>query len=166
MIIKIAKISDIESIMNMYDSCVRGMINEGINQWDNEYPNRDIIKNDIKAETYYVALLKNKVIAGVNIDQKQDNQYLDVKWKDKTNSFLVVHRLAVSKNWWGKGIGRLLMLYAEDLVIQKKLKSIRLDTYSENPLAISFYKKLGYEELGAINLKPNKKEYYCFEKII
>ena len=166
MIIRIAKISDIESIMNMYNSCVRGMINEGINQWDNEYPNRDIIKNDIKAETYYVSLLKNKVIAGVNIDQKQDNQYLDVKWKDKTNSFLVVHRLAVSKNWWGKGIGKLLMLYAEDLVIQKKLKSIRLDTYSENPLAISFYKKLGYEELGAINLKPNKKEYYCFEKII
>ena len=30
----------------------------------------------------------------------------------------------------------------------------------------AFYRRLGYNELGSINLKPNKNEYYCFEKII
>ena len=58
------------------------------------------------------------------------------------------------------------MLFAEKLVIAKQLKSIRLDTYSGNPKAMEFYIQLGYNELGTINLKPNKNEYYCFEKII
>ncbi len=46
------------------------------------------------------------------------------------------------------------------------MKSVRLDTYSGNPKAMEFYKNLNYVELGKINLKANKNEYYCFEKII
>ena len=58
------------------------------------------------------------------------------------------------------------MIFTEKLVIENGLKSIRLDTYSGNPKAMEFYRRLGYNELGSINLKPNKNEYYCFEKII
>ena len=58
------------------------------------------------------------------------------------------------------------MIYCEEVVMKKNLKSIRLDTYSENPLAINFYKRLGYNFLGKIDLKPGKSKYYCFEKII
>ena len=58
------------------------------------------------------------------------------------------------------------MEFAENLVRKKNLKSIRLDTYSGNPKAMNFYRKLGYEELGTIDLKPNKDKYHCFEKII
>ena len=91
---------------------------------------------------------------------------MDINWEDKSNSFLVVHRLAVEEEYWHKNIGKKLMLFTEALVKEKELKSIRLDTYSGNPKAISFYKKLKYNQLGHINLKPNKNEYYCFEKII
>ena len=56
--------------------------------------------------------------------------------------------------------------YSSYRELEKKLKSIRLDTYSNNPKAIHFYKNLGYNQLGTINLKPNKKHYYCFEKLL
>ena len=58
------------------------------------------------------------------------------------------------------------MLFTEKLVLERGLKSIRLDTYSGNPKAMEFYIRLGYTELGAIDLKPEKDKYYCFEKII
>ena len=58
------------------------------------------------------------------------------------------------------------MIFAESLVREKKLNSIRLDTYSSNPIAINFYLNLGYIKKGEIFLKPNKNEYYCFEKLI
>jgi len=58
------------------------------------------------------------------------------------------------------------MIFTEKLVMEKDLKSIRLDTYSGNPKAMEFYIRLGYRELGAIYLKLDKNEYYCFEKII
>ena len=164
--IRIAKKSDLGNIMRMYNSCVNGMIKNGIDQWDESYPNREIISEDINSKTYYVLEIQEQVIGGINIDKNQDPTYLDINWRDNSNAFLVVHRLAVKEEFWDKKIGKSLMLFAEKLVIEKQLKSIRLDTYSGNPKAMEFYLQLGYTELGTINLKPNKNEYYCFEKII
>jgi GNAT superfamily N-acetyltransferase len=142
------------------------MMKNNIDQWDESYPNTEIITSDLEADTYYVVESKGEIIGGINIDPNQDKTYLAINWKDTSDSFLVVHRLGVKEEFWNKKIGKDLMLFTEKLVKKKGLKSIRLDTYSGNPKAIEFYKRLGYTELGAINLKPNKNEYYCFEKII
>ena len=163
--IRKAEIIDLDNIMSMYQSCINGMIKNGIDQWDSTYPNSQVIVNDINNNTYYIIEQEN-IIGGITIDKNQDPTYLDIKWEDQENKFLSVHRLAVKENYWGQGIGKKLMLFAEKLVVINKLRSIRLDTYSGNPYAMLFYKKLGYKKLGSINLKPNKNEYYCFEKII
>jgi len=166
MIIRKAEISDLENIMLMYKSCVAGMIANGIDQWDESYPNTEVIMEDLIAQTYFVAIENEIIIAGINIDQNQDDTYLALDWEDKKNQFLVVHRLAVKVEFWNDGIGKSLMLFTENLVTEKGLNSIRLDTYSGNPKAMEFYIRLGYRELGTIDLKPNKDKYHCFEKII
>ena len=166
MIVRKAYKSELKDIMKMYKSCIRGMIRNGIDQWDSSYPNSRIITSDLLAGTYYVAEIKSEIIGGINIDQNQDKTYLNINWKDTSNSFLVVHRLAVKEEFWNKKIGKDLMLFTEKLAKKKGLKSIRLDTYSGNPKAMNFYKRLAYTELGSIDLKANKNEYYCFEKII
>ena len=38
-------------IMIIYKSCLSGMINVGIDQWDKEYPNKTIITTDINSES-------------------------------------------------------------------------------------------------------------------
>jgi predicted GNAT family acetyltransferase len=154
--IRKATLEDIDNIMHMYNSCVSGMIDEGIDQWDSTYPNKQILLKDIKCSTYFVVEINKEIIAGINIDKNQDKTYLSIKWYDKSNSFLVVHRLA----------GKKLMLFTERLVINNKLNSIRLDTYSGNPKAMEFYSRLGYKNMGSIQLKINKEDYFCFEKII
>ena len=164
--IRKGNIKDIDAIMSMYNSCVNGMIHMGIDQWDETYPNRNIILEDLKQKTYFVAIKDSLIVGGVNIDALQDDSYLSINWKDKKNAFLSVHRLAVDKKYWDQNIGKNLMLFAEELVKKKKLNSIRLDTYSGNPKAMNFYKQLGYHQLGYIYLKEGKNEYYCFEKII
>ena len=166
MIIRKAQTSDLGNIMLMYKSCVAGMLKNSIDQWDATYPNAGVIMEDLIAQTYFVAIENTIIIAGINIDQNQDKTYLTIDWEDKQNQFLVVHRLAVKVGFWNDGIGKSLMLFTENLVIEKGLNSIRLDTYSGNPKAMEFYKRLGYTRLGHIYLKPNKNEYYCFEKII
>ena len=166
MIIRKANKADLDNIMLMYKSCVKGMLTNDIDQWDETYPNNGVIMEDLIAQSYFVAEENSIIIGGINIDQNQDPTYLEIDWEDKSDSFLVVHRLGVKEEFWNKKIGKDLMLFTEKLVIEKGLKSIRLDTYSGNPKAMEFYRRLGYTELGAINLKPNKNEYYCFEKII
>jgi len=166
MIIRKANKKDLNNIMKMYKSCVTGMLKNGIDQWDESYPNTKIISEDLNVRTYYVAEIDGTIVGGVNIDKNQDNTYLAIDWEDKSDSFLVVHRLAVKEELWNKKIGKDLMLFTEKLVMKKRLKSIRLDTYSGNPKAMEFYRRLGYAELGMIDLKPDKDKYYCFEKII
>lgn len=166
MIIRKGNKKDLSSIMLMYKSCVKGMLANGIDQWDDSYPNTEIISQDLEMMTYYVSIFNEEIIGGINIDQNQDKTYLEIDWEDKSNSFLVVHRLAVKEEYWNKKVGKDLMLFTEKLVKEKELRSIRLDTYSGNPKAIEFYRRLGYSELGTIDLKPNKNKYHCFEKII
>jgi len=166
MTIRKAYKEDLIKIMKMYESCVAGMIKNGIDQWDDTYPDTQTIAQDLENQTYYVAEDKEVIVGGINIDKNQDLTYLDVNWQDISNQFLVVHRLGVKEKNWGDGIGKDLMIFTEKLVMEKDLKSIRLDTYSGNPKAMEFYIRLGYRELGAIYLKLDKNEYYCFEKII
>ena len=166
MIIRKANKTDLKNIMKMYKSCVTGMVENGIDQWDETYPNDEIISEDLNVGTYYIAEIDRTIIGGVNIDNNQDDTYLALDWEDKSDSFLVVHRLGVKQGFWNKKIGKHLMLFTEKLVLERGLKSIRLDTYSGNPKAMEFYRRLGYKELGTIDLKPNKDKYHCFEKII
>ena len=82
MIIRKADKTDLENIMKLYRSCVAGMIKNGIDQWDESYPNPEIIIADLQAATYYVAQIKEEIIGGINIDQNQDKTYLDINWED------------------------------------------------------------------------------------
>ena len=95
MIVRKAYKKELKDIMKMYKSCIKAMIKNGIDQWDSSYPNSEIITSDLSAETYYVAEIKGKIIGGINIDKNQDKTYLDINWKDTSDSFLVVHRLSL-----------------------------------------------------------------------
>ncbi|MBL6657423.1 MAG: GNAT family N-acetyltransferase [Flavobacteriales bacterium] len=166
MIIRKAKVNELNQIMEVYDSCVRGMIELGIDQWDESYPNREVIKKDLETGDYYVGIINDEIVSGIKIDAKQDPTYLDIDWQDKTNNFMVVHRLCAKVSVWNKGVGKQMMKYAEKLALENKHISMRLDTYINNPKAIAFYKRIGYKQLGHINLKPHKDIYYCFEKML
>ncbi|MDG2058778.1 MAG: hypothetical protein P8J34_01295, partial [Flavobacteriales bacterium] len=105
MIIRKANKTDLDNIMLMYKSCVKGMIANEIDQWDETYPNAGVIMEDLIAQTYFVAIENNVIIGGINIDLDQDKTYLDINWEDKSDSFLVVHRLGVKEEFWKKKIG-------------------------------------------------------------
>ena len=125
MIIRIAYTKDLQDIMKMYNSCVRGMIAHNITQWDNKYPNQEIILKDLKNKTYFVAEKNNEIVGGINIDKLQDEVYNTIKWNDKSDKFLVVHRLAVKEEFWNQKIGKKLMSFAENRAIKNNLSSIK-----------------------------------------
>ena len=164
--IRKAKTNELNQIMEVYHSCVKGMTDLGIDQWDESYPNREVIEKDLEIGDYYVGIINDEIVSGIKIDTKQDPTYLTINWQDKTNNFMVVHRLCAKTSVWSKGIGKQMMEFAENLALENKHISMRLDTYINNPKAIAFYKRIGYKQLGHINLKPHKDIYYCFEKML
>ena len=64
----------------------------------------------------------------------------------------------------GRGIARQLMLHAEAVARQRGCRSIRLDTFPQNPAAMALYPGLGYRSTGRAMMR--KGEFIGFEKLI
>lgn len=61
---------------------------------------------------------------------------------------LEINNLAVSPKAQGKGYGKLLMRFAEDVATEKRVKRLELYTNVKMVENLVLYKKLGYEEVG------------------
>ena len=161
MMIKPAIKQDIDAIMDCYKHTIKRMHELSIFQWDESYPTRDLIENDIERGEFYVLKENNTILGCVCLNQDEHPTYASVEWNFE-QPVLVVHRLAVNPNTQGKGVAKRIMQYAEDLCVKKQYNGIRLDTFVENPLAIGLYLKLGYNQLSQVSFK--NRTYYCFDK--
>ena len=56
-----------------------------------------------------------------------------------------LHFLATIKDYQGKGVGRALMAHFEQKVTERKKDCAVINVYENNPRAIDFYKRLGYD---------------------
>ncbi|KAH0379899.1 hypothetical protein KCU92_g7875, partial [Aureobasidium melanogenum] len=65
-----------------------------------------------------------------------------------TGEALEINNLAVSPTAQGKGYGKLLMKFAEDVAKKKGVKKLELYTNVKMVENLVLYKKLGYEEVG------------------
>jgi ribosomal protein S18 acetylase RimI-like enzyme len=99
--------------------------------------------------------------------EEKDPHYNKVKWITPDGHNLYIHRLAVHPKNQKQGIARQMMDFAENFGKKKGMESIRLDTFSQNPRNIKFYRKRGYKKLGDVYFsKQSKDPFHCFEKLI
>jgi ribosomal protein S18 acetylase RimI-like enzyme len=162
--ITLADHSHISSVMNVIHACTEAMRQAEIFQWDEIYPNREQIEEDVRGRTLYVALEKGICLGAVSLNEKQEDAYRQVEWCGAEPA-LVIHRLCVDPAFQGLGIAGQLMGFAEDLALQRGYASIRLDAYSGNPKAVALYENRGYRRAGQVSFPRRDLPFYCFEKI-
>ncbi len=161
------KASEIEAIIALTKACGKNLRENGIDQWDQNYPNFENIINDIKTETLFTYKLNNELVGIVVLNEMQDPEYAEINWRTPLDSKnLVIHRLAVAPNHQGKGIARKIMDFAEHFAVQNNYDSIRLDTFSQNMRNQKFYLNRGYKELGSVFLSYKKDyPYLCYDML-
>lgn len=162
------EISEIDEIVELTKACGLHMRENGINQWDEHYPDRASIAEDIETGTLFALRDGVKILGIVVLNEKQDEEYAEISWStSKDDKNLIVHRLAVLPEYQGQGLAQILMDFAEDLARNLSYAAIRLDTYSQNPRNQRFYLARGYRELGAVFLTYKKEHpYYCYELLL
>ena len=165
--IRPANISDIESILDITKSCALHMIDNGIFQWNEHYPDKASFINDIENRELFVYSIDEKVVGCISLCNEMDEVYEPVHWKTINDNNLYVHRLAVYPNFQKKGLGKSLMDFAENYAKDKSYVSVRLDTFSENKRNLKFYESRGYHRLDGIYFpKQSKFPFYCYELIL
>ena len=92
--------------------------------------------------------------------------YLKIRINEKLKGFellnsLEIERIYLHKKATGKGIGKQLMLLAEEIAAQYKKEMIFLKAMDSSKDAIAFYQKMGYTLCGTWYLPfPQMKEAY------
>jgi ribosomal protein S18 acetylase RimI-like enzyme len=159
-----ASSSDIPEIMSLIRAAVKKMIAGGLYQWDDSYPNIDIITDDINAGTLFKISQKDRIAGVIALNQDYFPQYNDLVWEDAGGKFMIVHRLCVHPDYQGQGYSQKLMRFAEEYAKKNGYSSIRLDTYTSNQRALALYDSLNYRRVGLVTFERGL--FQVFEKVL
>jgi len=164
--IELASIGDAPAVMDLITLCMREMHANGIDQWDDIYPNLQVVEAGARAGSLYAIRHEGPMVATVCLDDVQPEEYKPLAWQVTEGKALVIHRLCVHPDWRRHGLARRLMDFAESLAAERGYGSIRLDSYTGNPRAQSLYEGRGYRRVGQVRFPRRRLPFDCFERRI
>ncbi len=161
--IRLAEEKDIDKIVEIMDREKKIMRDAGINQWDDSYPTRGIYKKDIEKEELYLVEVEGQIGAFGVLNKEVDEKYEKINWTIKGECY-TIHRIIVNSKLGIKGLAKALFFYTEKLAMKEGIKTIHIDTYTENYKAQSLFSNLEYKRVEEFDLKEGMKKYIAFEK--
>lgn len=162
-----SKESDINEIMKIIKVAQEDFKSKGIDQWQNNYPNADIIKEDINNNNSYVLKEEGKIIGTTALIFDGENDYntiYDGEWLS-LGDYGVIHRMAIDFNYRGTGLALMFLKKLEQITRDRGIYSIKVDTHIENMPMKKLLLKNGYKECGWIYLEDGNKRI-AFEKLL
>ncbi|WP_223653207.1 GNAT family N-acetyltransferase [Hymenobacter psoromatis] len=162
--IRRAALADLPAVLALIRAVVPVMNAAGNYQWTNDYPNEEVFRQDIAKQQLWVAERLGEMEGVAALTQDQDPEYADADW-DAAEPALVTHRLAVAPATQGRGVAAALLRQAEHEAAVQGLRTLRVDTNSENAATQRLFPKLGYRFAGEIRLafRPGLR-FFCYEK--
>ena len=164
-----ATTKDIDQVMEAVEFSRELLRLQGNGQWQDGYPNRNDFINDINNGRLFVVTDINnpKIIAGVCALTYREEDYhhlYEGKWLTDL-PYMVMHRVAVKKEYQHLGYGKKLF---ELFIKQAELEgyhSLRIDTHEGNAVMRHLIESFGFIYCGKAILTPNK-DRMVFEKNI
>lgn len=162
-----AKISDLDQIVEIIELSKKYLKEAKIDQWQNGYPENNDLKKDIEDKNSYVLVKGTEILATTVISLDRESTYNSIvhgEWITDED-YIVMHRVAVHKDYKGKGIFKELIKEAKRIALNNNIFSIKIDTHKDN---ISMQKALcnnGFKKCGIIYLEDGS-ERIAFELVL
>lgn len=165
-----AKITDYDYILAFYDDVIAHTPNMPLYaRWKkNQHPTPQGIKAYIEEGSMYIYCENGKIIGAMAITMYQGDDYHAIEWTQQLddNEVAVIHILAVSPDFQGKGIGTMMIRESLELAKQNGKKSVRLDALASNTPAHKIYEALGFQYRGKQHLYAENTgwtDFFFFE---
>jgi len=159
--------TDINNIMNIIKQAQAYFKEQGINQWQDNYPNNETISHDIDDKNSYVLIKDNNIVATAAVSFDGEKTYEAIyegEWISG-NEYAVIHRIAVDSTYKGLGLSSQIIKNVEQLCLNKGIYSIKVDTHEENISMQKLLEKNKFKYCGIIYLEDRSKRI-AFEKIL
>ena len=160
-----AKISDAFEIWQILKDAIQRRKEDGSNQWQDGYPNMDVVKNDIERKIGFVLTRNDNIIGYTAIIINDEPDYINIEGKWLTNQdFIVYHRVAISKKFLAKGMAKKMMKLIEEYALSKNIYSLKADTNHDNIPMLKIFEKMGYSFCGTVHIRQSPRKAY--EKVL
>ncbi len=148
-----ARVEDIDEIMRVVSEARAFMRGLGIDQWQDGYPERELLLEDIEIGQLYVFEEHGRVRAMAALSLLPEPVYdaIDGAWRTGPGErYLTIHRMALDDASRGKGLAGAMALEAERLARENGCASVRADTHRGNAAMRRFLQKRGFENCGLV----------------
>ena len=166
--IRLATLADLNDIMQVIDDAKELLRNSNSLQWNGSdgYPNVQTFINDINNGICYIACDEDKIVGTVSIQKEKDLNYEAVPNIWNFTTYYSIHRIAVKKEYYHKGVAPLLIEFSESFAKENNIDSIRVDTHEINKPMRRLLEKSNYVHVGTIYLLRTNidNERLAFEK--
>jgi RimJ/RimL family protein N-acetyltransferase len=155
MYLRKAKIEELDLVCDIIEDGKKQLADAGIDQWQNEYPNRNVIKGDIEDGRAVIYNSDDHETLGVAaVIEAPDHAYdtLQGEWQTETDKYVTVHRVAIFSHHQGKGYASQLFRDLFDYIAENhpEAESIRIDTHRDNAKMQHLIEKFGFVKAGQI----------------
>ncbi|QZK89983.1 GNAT family N-acetyltransferase [Flavobacterium sp. CHNK8] len=157
--------NDAAAIWTILQHAILRRKNDGSTQWQDGYPNPEIINNDILKGAGYVLVQEDQILGYTAIYFNDEPAYENIQGKWLTNNnFVVVHRIAIGESQIGKGFAKLILKYVEQVALEENIYSIKADTNYDNLPMLRIFESLGYQYCGEVFFRGSPRK--AFEKTL
>lgn len=138
---------------------------DGSNQWQDGYPNTEVLKKDITKKAGYVLTHNESIIGYCSIFINDEPEYANIKgaWLTDAN-FVVYHRVAIAENYLGKGCAKLILKHIEEFALKNNIYSIKADTNFDNDPMKRIFTQMDYKYCGEVSFRGSPRKAY--EKLL
>lgn len=157
--------ADLAPVVEIIRSAQRRLARAGIDQWQNGYPNRERVEEDMAHGYGRVLCLDGEVVAYGALVYDGESAYEGLQggaWLTSAGAYLTIHRLSVVDRVVGTGCGRRFMQLAE-AEAAARVASVRVDTHPDNRTMQSLISSLGYRYCGTVEYESPR---WAYEKLL
>lgn len=166
--IRKTKSGDVDELLTLLEEARGTIAKLGIDQWQNGYPSREVVLEDVSLERSYVATEDGRICGTFVLIDDGELTYekiYDGAWKTGDGqNYIAIHRVAVSVAMRGKGVSTAIIDYASDYAKKQGRASLRIDTHKGNVVMRRMLEKHGFEFCGVIHL-ANGDPRVAYERI-
>lgn len=155
-IVRTASENDLDAVCGLVAEVVAALRRNGIDQWDEHYPDRAQFSEDIRLKELRLVLCDGQLAALYTVNGQCDPAYANGTWSTPATPFRVVHRLCVSPARQGSGLGSALIRHIEAELRKQGVGAIRLDVFTQNPAAQALYVRAGYRPVGSADWRKGR----------
>lgn len=158
---KKADITDIPEVWAILQDAITRRKNDGSNQWQDGYPNPEVIKMDIEKGVGYVLTDGETIIGYCAILINDEPEYLKIEGNWLTNTdFVVFHRVAIAEKYLGKNLSKKIIDFIEDFARKNNIKSLKADTNHDNFAMMKILEKSGFTFCGIVHFRGSPRRAY------